>query len=254
MFRKFELFSGSLQELPPEKQLITTLNAHSFNTVKNDPVFYQALQGSNILLPDGISVVMGARWLQGKRINKIAGDDLFSYEMQRVHAKSGTCFFLGSSESTLSLIKERALKEYPGIKVYTYSPPYKTEFSEEESLNMIEAVNSVNPDVLFVGMTAPKQEKWAFEYFNQINACHVCCIGAVFDFYAGTVQRAPDWMISLGLEWFYRLIKEPKRMWRRYLIGNTLFVAEMLREKFYHLNQSPHLNVFPTDTFKVERN
>jgi N-acetylglucosaminyldiphosphoundecaprenol N-acetyl-beta-D-mannosaminyltransferase len=254
MFNTFKLYNGSLQELLPQKQLITTLNAHSFNTVRKDPVFYQALQGSDILLPDGISVVLGVRWLQGKKIKKIAGDDLFRYEMKRVHDKGGKCFFLGSTDYTLSLIKDRAIKEYPGIQVHTYSPPYKSKFSEEECLSMIDLINNVNPDVLFVGMTAPKQEKWAFEHFERINAIHVCCIGAVFDFYAGTVQRAPVWMITSGLEWFYRLVKEPKRMWKRYLIGNTLFVVEMVREKFNYLSQSPHLNVFPTDTYKVERN
>ncbi len=254
MFRKFELYNRSLQEILPDKQLITTLNAHSFNTVRKDPVFYEALKGSDILLPDGISVVMSVRWLKGKSIKKIAGADLFKYEMQRVHEKKGTCFFLGSTDSTLSLIKERAHKDYPGIRVHTFSPPYKTEFSEEESLSMVELINNVNPDVLFVGMTAPKQEKWTFEHFKKINAGHICCIGAVFDFYAGTVHRAPAWMISSGLEWLYRLVKEPKRMWRRYLIGNTLFVAEIIREKFDYLNKSPHLNVFPSEFIKFDRN
>ena len=119
---------------------------------------------------------------------------------------------------------------------------------------MVELINNVNPDVLFVGMTAPKQEKWTFEHFKKINAGHICCIGAVFDFYAGTVHRAPAWMISSGLEWLYRLVKEPKRMWRRYLIGNTLFVAEIIREKFDYLNKSPHLNVFPSEFIKFDRN
>jgi N-acetylglucosaminyldiphosphoundecaprenol N-acetyl-beta-D-mannosaminyltransferase len=81
---------------------------------------------------------------------------------------------------------------------------------------MIQAVNSVQPNVLFVGMTAPKQEKWAYQHIEILKAGHVCCIGAVFDMYAGTVNRAPRWMIQVGLEWFYRLIKEPTRMWRRY--------------------------------------
>jgi N-acetylglucosaminyldiphosphoundecaprenol N-acetyl-beta-D-mannosaminyltransferase len=249
MFRKFELYNGSLQELNIEKQLITTLNAHSFNTVRKDPVFFKALQASNILLPDGISVVIGARWLQGKKIKKIAGEDLFKYEMQRVNAKGGSCFFLGSSESTLSLIKDRAIIEYPNIKVYTYSPPYKAEFSEEDSSMMIELINNVNPDVLFVGMTAPKQEKWAYQHFEKINAVHVCCIGAVFDFYAGTVMRAPVWMISSGLEWFYRLINEPKRMWRRYLIGNTIFVVEMIKEKFKNVSRESNIDLLPPETY-----
>jgi len=96
---------------------------------------------------------------------------------------------------------------------------------------MIQAINTVQPDVLFVGMTAPKQEKWAFQHFSQMQVGHVCCIGAVFDFYAGTVQRAPNWMIQLGVEWLYRLIKEPRRLWRRYLIGNTKFLGYILIEK-----------------------
>ncbi len=246
MLRQFELFNGSLEELTHDKQLITTLNAHSFNTLKHDPLFYKALMTSDKLLPDGISMVLAVRWLQGKKIRKIAGDDLFRYEMQRVHEGGGKCFFLGSSDATLSLIRERAEREYPNMQVYSYSPPYKEEFTHEESQIMIDLVNEVEPDVLFVGMTAPKQEKWAFEHFEQIKAGHICCIGAVFDFYAGTVQRAPEWMIAAGMEWFYRLAREPKRMWKRYLVGNTLFVITMLIAKFQRVNQVPSLIPKPT--------
>ncbi len=237
MLRQFELFNGNLEELSIDKQLITTLNAHSFNILKQDPAFREALQASDRLLPDGISIVLALRWLKGKKIKKIAGDDLFQYEMQRVHEGGGKCFFLGSSDATLSLIRERAKKEYPNMQVYSYSPPYKEEFTREESLGMIDLVNEVEPDVLFVGMTAPKQEKWAYEHFNQIKAGHVCCIGAVFDFYAGTVKRAPEWMITAGMEWFYRLTREPKRMWKRYLVGNTLFVMAILKAKFQREGQ-----------------
>ena len=147
--------------------------------------------------------------------------------------KGGKVFFLGSTEETLAKILERAAKEYPNVEVGTYSPPYKPEFSEKDNAAMIAAVNAFKPDVLFVGMTAPKQEKWAYKNFEQLEVGHVCCIGAVFDFYAGTINRAPQWMLRLGLEWFYRLVKEPKRMWRRYLIGNTKFIYYVLREKFF---------------------
>ena len=245
MLHKFELFNGSLQEITPSKKLITTLNAHSFNTVKRDPVFSEALQSSDMLLPDGISMVLAIRLLQGKKIKKIAGDDLFNYEMQRVHKKGGKCFFLGSSETTLELIEERAKREFPGLQVHSYSPPYKPKFTDEESRVMIDAVNEVEPDVLFVGMTAPKQEKWAFQHFDRLKAGHICCIGAVFDFYAGTVQRAPEWMIGAGMEWFYRLIREPRRMWRRYLIGNTLFILEILKEKFRSNRESQVVTLQP---------
>lgn len=232
MLQKLEIYSGPLQEIQPSKKLISTLNAHSYNTLRKDAVFRQALQASDMLLPDGISVVLAMRLLKGEKIKKIAGFDLFQYEMTRVQERGGKCFFLGSSEQTLELIKARARQEYPGLQVYGYSPPFKTLFDEEDNLAMINAVNEVEPDVLFVGMTAPKQEKWSYEYFGQLNAGHICCIGAVFDFYAGTVKRAPGWMIHIGMEWLYRLIREPRRMWRRYLIGNTQFVIGILKEKF----------------------
>src|SRR5690554_4982291 len=136
MLRQFELFNGKLEELPLTKQLITTINAHSFNTLKQDLSFHKALLASDKLLPDGISVVLAIRWLQGRKIRKIAGNDLFRYEMSRLNATGGKCFFLGSSEETLTLIKDRAAREYPHIEVYGYSPPYKPEFSEKDTQAM----------------------------------------------------------------------------------------------------------------------
>jgi bacterial polymer biosynthesis proteins, WecB/TagA/CpsF family len=231
MLQSYTLFNQSLKEISQQKALINTLNAHSFNTVQNDKDFHKALQCSDVLLPDGIGVVLAMRMLTGKKLQKIAGADLFFYEMERINAIGGKCFFLGSSEETLQKIQIKAEKEYPNIQVYSYSPPYKAEFSEEENRLMIDAINTIEPDVLFVGMTAPKQEKWAYQHFNQLLVGHVCCIGAVFDFYAGTVKRAPGWMIQSGLEWLYRLIKEPRRMWRRYLIGNVKFIGYVALEK-----------------------
>lgn len=231
MLQDYTIFNQSLNEISQPKALIGALNAHSFNTVQKDEDFHKALQSCDVLLPDGVSIVMAMRMLTGKKIKKIAGEDLFLYEMERINRSGGKCFFLGSSENTLRLIQNRAATEYPNIQVRSYSPPFKHEFSDEDTHTMIDAVNEHEPDVLFVGMTAPKQEKWAYSNFHHLKAGHVCCIGAVFDFYAGTVKRAPAWMIKIGLEWFYRLIKEPRRMWRRYLIGNVKFMAYILREK-----------------------
>jgi N-acetylglucosaminyldiphosphoundecaprenol N-acetyl-beta-D-mannosaminyltransferase len=213
------------------KSLINTINAHSFNTLQNDQKFYNALQYGTILLPDGISIVLAHWLLTGKRIQKIAGEDLFKWEMVRLEQERGKVFFLGSSEATLAKIIERAKREYPNVTVATYSPPYKPEFTTEDNQQMVEAVNAFKPDVLFIGMTAPKQEKWAAAHFEQLQATHVCSIGAVFDFYAGTVKRAPRWMIAIGMEWFYRLVREPRRMWRRYLIGNAVFIYHVINEK-----------------------
>lgn len=140
--------------------------------------------------------------------------------------------FLGSSEKVLSLIRERAVADYPHLQIVTYSPPYKPEFSNEDNRTMIQAVNTADPDLLWIGMTAPKQEKWAFAHWHELDIhCHCGTIGAVFDFYAGTARRAPLWWQRHSLEWLFRLLMEPRRMWRRYVIGNTKFLYYILKEK-----------------------
>lgn len=230
MLKDFSLYQLSLDNLKDEKLLITTINAHSYNVACKDTFFSEVLKNSDVLIPDGISIVLAIKLLTGIKLNKIAGADLFFYEMNRMQQKHGKCFFLGSSETVLNKINEKINHEYPHVSLKTYSPPYKKEFSDEDNAKMIHEINAFQPDVLFVGMTAPKQEKWAYTNLHQLQANHICCIGAVFDFYAGTVNRAPSWVIKIGMEWFYRLIKEPRRMWKRYLIGNTKFIFHIVGE------------------------
>lgn len=222
-----------LEALPEGKLLINTINAHSYNTALKDDFFAEALMKGDALIPDGASIVMACRKLKAKSQPKerIAGWDLFTMEMERLNRKGGTCFFMGSSEKVLKLIREKGKTVYPNIRIETYSPPYKPEFSEAENREIIEAINRANPDLLWIGMTAPKQEKWAYRHWNELYIhCHCGTIGAVFDFFAGTMERAPMWWQEHSLEWLYRLIKEPKRMWRRYIIGNTLFIRNVMRE------------------------
>lgn len=222
-----------LEAFPEGKLLINTINAHSYNTALKDDFFAEALMKGDALIPDGASIVMACRKLKAKSQPKerIAGWDLFTMEMERLNRKGGTCFFMGSSEKVLKLIREKGKTVYPNIRIETYSPPYKPEFSEAENREIIEAINRANPDLLWIGMTAPKQKKWAYRHWNELHIhCHCGTIGAVFDFFAGTMERAPMWWQEHSLEWLYRLIKEPKRMWRRYIIGNTLFIRNVIRE------------------------
>ena len=222
-----------LEALPEGKLLINTINAHSYNTALKDVFFAEALMKGDALIPDGASIVMACRKLKAKSqpTERIAGWDLFAMEMEQLNQKGGTCFFMGSSEKVLNLIREKAKTVYPNIRIETYSPPYKPEFSEEENRAIIEAINRANPDLLWIGMTAPKQEKWAYRHWDELDIhCHCGTIGAVFDFFAGTMERAPLWWQEHSLEWLYRLLKEPKRMWRRYIIGNTLFIWNVFRE------------------------
>lgn len=212
------------------KSLIVTLNAHSYRLMQLDSNFKLAILNSTHILPDGIAIVHLLRTM-GIHLSKISGSQLFYYEMERLNKTGGKVFFLGSTKAILLRIQNFARIEYPNVEVHTYSPPFKQHFSLYDNADMVNAVNAVKPDVLFVGMTAPKQEKWAYEHFDALNAIHVCCIGAVFDFYAGTVKRPPKWMIANGLEWLGRLIKEPGRMWRRYLISSPVIYFDILKFK-----------------------
>lgn len=261
---------AELALLPEGKLLINTINAHSFNTAKKDKLFAEALTNGDALIPDGVSIVKACRRIKAKSQPKerIAGWDLFEFEMNKLeqlgvrneecgennseldNSQSAsadnsklkiqnskfrerplTVMFMGSSQKVLDLIVKRAAEVYPHLKVVTYSPPYKPEFSDEDNKAIIDAINAADPDLLWIGMTAPKQEKWTYTHWKELNIhCHVGTIGAVFDFFAGTVERAPMWWQRHGLEWLYRLLKEPKRMWRRYIIGNALFLWNMTKE------------------------
>ena len=231
----------ALAAIPEGKVLINTINAHSFNVAQEDEAFAESLKEGDYLIPDGASIVKACKFLHAKSRPKerIAGWDLFAFEMQRLNDKGKMIndkllrvMFMGSSETVLERIREQAKVDYPHLEVVTYSPPYKAEFSEEENSAIIRAINETNPDLLWIGMTAPKQEKWTYQHWRELDIhCHVGTIGAVFDFYAGTAQRAPRWWQEHGLEWLYRLCIEPKRMWRRYVIGNPLFLWNVGKEK-----------------------
>ncbi|MFV0538157.1 MAG: WecB/TagA/CpsF family glycosyltransferase [Dysgonomonas sp.] len=232
--KKIHLLSDLKNLKDGDRVQINTINAHSYNVAKKDAAFAEVLQKSDYLLPDGQSIVWAKKWLTGEKLKRIAGYDLFQWEMDRINSIEGKCFFLGSTNETLDKIKKKIRKEYPLVVIDTFSPPYKSEFSNEDNLIMVSRINEFQPDVLFVGMTAPKQEKWVFNNAEFLNTGHICSIGAVFDFYAGNIQRAPQKWQDLGLEWLYRLMKEPRRMWKRYIVGNSLFIYYIFKEKLFN--------------------
>lgn len=214
------------------KIVVNTINAYSYVIAKSDFHFKKSLQKSDVLLPDGFPIVLATRFLCGEKIKKIAGEDLYFHLMKIANQRSLKVFFLGSSENTLELINNRVKLEFPNVKAEFYSPPYKIVFSNEDSAAMINAVNAFKPDFLFVGMTAPKQEKWVTDNSMELAVKVICSIGAVFDFYAGTVKRPSPFWIKLRLEWFVRLVREPKRLWKRYFIYSPKIFIDVLAEKF----------------------
>jgi len=225
----YEVFTGELESIDLEtKKVINTINPHSYVTAKNDNYFNKALNDSEILIPDGSGIVLAAKQIYAKNIKKIAGTDLHNFLLKKMDEKNGKIFYMGASQNTLDKIEKKLQEEYPNITVASYSPPFKPSFSDEDNSIIIEKINTFTPDVLFIGMTAPKQEKWLHQHKDNLNFKVAISIGAVFDFYAGTVERPSQFWLDLHLEWLGRLIKEPKRMWRRNFVSTPLFLLDML--------------------------
>lgn len=213
---------------------LACVNPHSIVVAQKDPEFLAALEMATETVPDGVGVMLGAKLLGADAGERITGHDYFHNLMARLDEKGGALvFFFGSTESVLEAISRRVGELYPHIEIAgTLSPPFG-EWSEKEDLRMIDAINDRAPDVLWVGMTAPKQEKWVARNQGRLRARVIGSIGAVFDFVAETHPRAPVWMREMGLEWLYRLAREPRRMWRRNLVSTPAFLAMVIRRRLF---------------------
>jgi len=209
-------------------------NPHSLAVAWRDPVFAKALQGADILLPDGKGIIFAAKALGLPLSERVAGLEFFLALTEALSKeKGGRYFFLGSTDQVLKLITRRLEKDFPNIEVVgTLSPPFKSTFDLNDNQRMIEAVNASQPDVLWVGMTAPKQEKWIYQNLISLQVPFVGAIGAAFDYYAGTKERAGLTWQKLGLEWVPRFYKEPRRLWKRYLISLPIFFYLFIKEIF----------------------
>ena len=207
------------------------LNPHSLVVAKSDETFRRALKEADLLLPDGAGILLASKVLGAALPERVAGMEFFLGLCEHADRVGGfSFFFLGSSDRVLGLIRDRLARDYPNIGFAgSYSPPFRAQYSAAELDDMIEAVNSAQPSVLWVGMTAPKQEKWINAARDRLQVPFAGAIGAVFDFYAGTTERAPKWAQQTGLEWLVRLAREPRRLWRRNLVSTPLFLFEMLK-------------------------
>jgi len=213
---------------------LACLNPHSYAIAKSDHPFSEALHDTDWLVPDGAGVVLASGLLGVPVHERITGSDIFYGLHDRLNRQGGgSIFFLGSTEDILAEIRQRMVTDYPNLRVVgTFSPPYKSEFSSQELDEMITAINAVQPDILWVGMTAPKQEKWIHQNRDRLQVKFIGAIGAVFDFYTGRVKRSHPIFQKLGLEWLPRLLQEPRRLWRRMGISAPVFILDVLKAKF----------------------
>jgi len=212
-------------------------NPHSLVVASRDQKFCKALKDADLLLPDGAGILVAARALKLPIKERVAGFEFFQgLSVALAKNGGGRYFFLGSTEHVLKLITQKLNLEFPEITVCgTLSPPFKSEFSAEDNAAMVAAVNAAQPDVLWVGMTAPKQEKWIYENRDKLKVPFSGAIGAVFDFYAGTRQRSSGFWQKIGLEWLPRFFREPRRLWERNMKSTPIFLFWIAREKIKRL-------------------
>lgn len=211
---------------------VVTPNVDHIVKLEKDKEFQEVYKNANLILTDGMPLIWISK-LKGNPIKeKVSGSDLFPKVCELAAKKNYSVFLLGAAEGIAQLAAENLRKKYSGLNIVgTYSPNYGFENNEIEINKIIELVNSTKPDILAVGLGAPKQEKFIYKYKEQLNVPISLGIGASIDFEAGNFKRAPKWMQKSGLEWFYRLCKEPKRMFRRYLIDDIKIIKIFLKYK-----------------------
>lgn len=232
------LVSESLSELEARRAdgrspfVFACANPHSLTVAESDPEFKRALRAADAVVADGVGVTVIARAVYGiDSLPRITGSDYFHGVMRELDSRGGSAAFFGSSPAVLQLIEARCRERYPNVRlVAMISPPYG-DWSAELDSCYLRAINEASPDVLWVGMTAPRQEKWAEANRARIHAPLVGSIGAVFDYFAGTVRRAPAWVCRAGFEWAYRFVREPRRLWERNLLSAPRFVGLALRDR-----------------------
>lgn len=193
------------------------------------PAFRRMLATADFWVPDGIAFPLIAR-LKGHRAKRLAGPEFVEAFLALANERGYRSFFFGDTEGTLAALESVLMKKYPKHKIVgTLSPPFRP-LTQEEDDAYVQAINDAAPDVLWVGLGCPKQETWIFEHRDRLNVPVAVGIGAIFRFLGGTVERAPQWIGNLGLEWLWRLAKEPRKCWRRCVLDGPRFIASVSME------------------------
>ena len=212
--------------------LVVPTNTDLVVKLSRDPAFREAYGRATLIVADGMPIVCASRLLGTPLKARVAGADLLPALCERAAQRSWRVFFLGGMPGVAEKAAARLMDRYPGLRVVgSYAPPFGFESDAAESERIVTMVRTARPDVLFVGVGAPKQEKWSAAHLNALGAPLVPCVGAAFDFVAETVRRAPTWMQRSGLEWLFRLLQEPRRLWKRYAVDFLAFGPIVLAER-----------------------
>ncbi len=222
-------WSGALRRIEGwaqahESRSVCICNAHSLVTAADRSDFALALAQADMATPDGAPIAWMLRALGAPRQERINGPDLMLRYCEQAATTGTSVYLLGGRADTLQRLSERLTRQFPGLHVAGgASPPFR-DATPQETEQQVRAINDSGAGVVFVGLGCPKQELWMAAQRGKVHAVMIG-VGAAFDFHAGNVKRAPPWMQRIGLEWLHRLLAEPRRLWRRYLVTNTAFVA-----------------------------
>lgn len=212
-----------------QKTSIFFVNADCLNKVFVDKDYYQILSGNEVVFPDGIGIKLAGKMLKTPVIDNVNGTDMLPLLCAIAQKKGYRIFLLGAAPGIADTMKENLEKKYPGLQICGTRNGF---FNwDAEAKEVIEEINSAKTDILLVAFGAPLQEMFISRFGSGINAFAMMGVGGLFDFYSGRIPRAPLWMRKLGCEWIFRLLQEPKRMWKRYIIGNPLFLYRVFRWK-----------------------
>jgi N-acetylglucosaminyldiphosphoundecaprenol N-acetyl-beta-D-mannosaminyltransferase len=212
-----------------ESRYVCICNVHSVVTVQHDADFCRTVNAADLATPDGAPVAWMLSHLGFFYQQRINGPDLMWKYCEQAASRGESIFLYGNKRTTLEVLQKRLLEAFPGLRIAgAYSPPFRA-LTDEEDDAVTAMINASGAGTVWVSLGCPKQEKWMAAHRGHINAVMIG-VGAAFDYHAGTISRAPAWMQNAGLEWFYRLCSEPRRLWKRYLVTNTLFVLLALRQ------------------------
>jgi N-acetylglucosaminyldiphosphoundecaprenol N-acetyl-beta-D-mannosaminyltransferase len=213
-----------------EKHYISICNPHSVMLCRRDVEMRAATAAAEFVLPDGVGVILGARILGYANHGRVTGPALMLYLCDKGREYGWRHYFYGGGEGVADQLAARLSAQYQGLAIAgTYCPPFRT-LSTEEDLAIVEQINMTQPDIVWVGLGAPKQEKWMAAHLGRLSSTSMVGVGAAFDFHSGNITWAPRWVRKLGVEWAYRLALEPRRMWRRNL-DSPLFLLLVVYQR-----------------------
>lgn len=219
-------------------------NVHMVVEAYKDPAFANVINDADLVTPDGKPLTIFLKWFRGIRQDRVAGMDVIGDLLRECALRGKSIYFYGTTEPVLQAMHDRAMKENPTLRISGYySPPFRP-LTDQEKEEIAQRINAANPDLVMVALGCPKQEKWMAENRGKINAC-MLGLGQAFQVYAGMVKRSPKWMQDYSLEWVYRLLLEPKRLWKRYLVTNSHFLWLTLRHFVSRLFQPSQLSRNP---------